>query len=101
MPIRSPDHDPQFIVPHKLRGITISLEGFLEMMPCLITRIIRAIRKLNDPGDNVMTSEGQQITDTFKGIKLVLEFVCTENQQPVADNGSGSDSSRGCRIALE
>jgi hypothetical protein len=45
--------------------------------------------------------KGQQITDTFKGIKLVWEFVCTENQQTVVDNGSGSRSCRGCRRTHE
>ncbi|KAJ6721626.1 hypothetical protein OIU85_024690 [Salix viminalis] len=70
-----------------------------ELLEKISSPRIRKLDVSKDPGDKVTTSEGQQITDTFKGIELVWEFVCTENQQADADNGSGSDSSRGCRVA--
>jgi hypothetical protein len=49
-------------------------------------------------GHKITIRKGQQITNTFKGIKLVREFVCTET---VVDNGSGSRSCRGCRRTHE
>ncbi|CAK7327387.1 unnamed protein product [Dovyalis caffra] len=86
------------LIVDEYNGLSIN-EIFQASEVYLNTRITPSVEQLKvskDPGNksiSVTIDKGQQIIDTFEGIELAWQFVCTETQQTVVDFESWSQSS--------